>query len=219
MKTPTRRQFNQALLSVPALAAARAQSPLLLMGVTGGSGGGGGGTTYGMDFRGTSGYVTDPSNHAYSLGESYPSGRTLNGQGFGWSTGSPDGAQDALNTNDARLAGKAYTAPSNRPIFRLNLPSAGSYKIYIAMGDQAGSYLQTVEFYDDTTLLDSTTINAVSSSAANSFVAADGIAYTHANFVTTGFTKYLTFTFATSILKVKVGSAANYSQLVYLAYQ
>jgi hypothetical protein len=106
-------------------------------------------STTGIDFRGTAGYVTDPVNCTYCVGDAYPV--TRGGATFGWTTGPGGGQVDRLNTNDARLAGINYTG-ALAGIFRFDLPSTGQYDINLAMGDAgANSNYGDVQLKDNTT--------------------------------------------------------------------
>jgi len=89
----------------------------------------------GINFRATSGYVTDGANETYcEASDTYPT--TRGGCTFGWdnSTGVSE-----LNRNsgvDRRLAGINYLSKTNLSrTFRLDLPSAGTYEIHLAIGD------------------------------------------------------------------------------------
>ncbi len=84
-------------------------------------------TPIGINFRQTSGYVTDGTGETYCLGDVYPTTRAT--YTFGWS-----GAQSQANrstTVGPNLAGINYGANT----FRIDLPQAGTYKLRIAIGD------------------------------------------------------------------------------------
>jgi hypothetical protein len=99
----------------------------------------------GFNFRGTSGYVTDPSYAVPVLGEAYPNtytnadGKSLNG---GWTLAVS--ILDRASTNDPRIAGINYHFSSPR-WFLLDLasgsaPGAGVYTVDIAYGDAGGGH-------------------------------------------------------------------------------
>lgn len=106
----------------------------------------------GINFRSTSGYVTDGANETYCVGDTYPTSR--GGFTFGWTAALSDGKRDRSNSIDRRLAGinKAGNSATGRRIFRINLPFAGPYQIDLALGD-AGSD----QFYQYAVLKDNTT--------------------------------------------------------------
>jgi hypothetical protein len=86
----------------------------------------------GFDFRGTSGYVTDPANCTYVLGEAYPT--TRNSVTFGWE-GTTASVADRDAGISAKLAGINFANPAKD--FRVDLPAAGPYLVSLAVGDQA----------------------------------------------------------------------------------
>lgn len=99
----------------------------------------------GINFRSTSGYVTDGANEVYCLGDQYPT--TRGGVTFGWST--VVSIRDRSASVDRRLAGTNF-ASSIGIYFRLDLPSAGQYDIHLAVGDATN--LNRVEWdLNDTT--------------------------------------------------------------------
>lgn len=98
---------------------------------------GGGFTPFdcGINFRATSGYVTDGTNETYcEASDTYPT--TRDGYTFGWDSST---SVSELNRNsgvDRRLAGINYLSKTNTTrYFRLDLPSAGTYEIHLAVGD------------------------------------------------------------------------------------
>jgi hypothetical protein len=98
----------------------------------------------GFDFRGTTGFVTDPPGATYVLGDSYPT--TRNGVTFGWTffPGTVAGA-DESNTVDPRLAGINSSASQNH--FEIDLPAPGKYIFYCALGNAGAaqpSYIVSV---------------------------------------------------------------------------
>jgi len=114
----------------------------------------------GLNFRATAGYVTDGTNETYVVSDMYPV--TRGGVTFGWN--------GAINTRDrasaqGKLGGCHYVAnnTSGRR-FRLDLPSAGNYRIRIASGDPGSNN------YSGGTIKDNaTTLIAVSAGVAGSF--------------------------------------------------
>ncbi len=85
----------------------------------------------GFDFRATSGLVTDPADCTYVLAsDTYPV--TRNGVTFGW-TVAPTDSRDRSVDPDPRLCGIIFG--NGNGTFRVDLPSAGTYAIRLAMGD------------------------------------------------------------------------------------
>lgn len=99
--------------------------------------------TYGFNFRATSGYVTDPANTTYSIGDTYP--QTRNGITFGW-TGSPAAptTRNRSTTVNAKVAGINFAAAASPLTFRIDLPAAGSYDIGCALGTQPMHNLRNI---------------------------------------------------------------------------
>ncbi len=91
----------------------------------------------GINFRHTSGYVTDGTNETYCLGATDVYPVTRGGATFGWiSAHEADGNGDRNAGNDRRLAGINYATNDGTPSqFRLDLPASGSWTIHLAMGD------------------------------------------------------------------------------------
>lgn len=163
----------------------------------------------GIDFRQTAGYVTDPAN---CVGEAKADGFVATdysgGQGWGWEVLSPSGmiTRDR-NTGTPKLAGihgAGGFSTNDVATFRIDLPSAGSYDIYLAIGDQASQHTnQTVELFDTTSSL-SLIVSNGDTLAADKYFDATGVLRTSSADWTTNNAK-LTKTFATTILRVSIG--------------
>lgn len=100
----------------------------------------------GFNFRGTSGFVTDTGNNTYVLNDAYPT--TRNGVTFGWLT-----AVTPLDRNAAggeRLAGINYGVSNT---FQIDLPSAGDYRLTLALGDFGTGQICKMIFKDSSTTL------------------------------------------------------------------
>jgi hypothetical protein len=104
----------------------------------------------GIDFRNTSGFVTDPSYATWEVGSGtvdYPTTRSnANGQSitFGWETtymGAYPDTRDRSTGVDARLAGIAYMVNVNGSVvvFRVDLPALGTYSIGLGISDQGSN--------------------------------------------------------------------------------
>jgi hypothetical protein len=132
----------------------------------------------GINFRASSGYVTDGANFTYSLGVAHP--ETRNGVTFGWEiSGVP--VANRSTSYDVRLAGIAYESNdgSHQRAFRVDLPTAGTYAIRLALGDAtSGQGYQYAQFRDDTTAF--ATIADTDGTAAANFDDATGTGYSAA---------------------------------------
>jgi hypothetical protein len=93
--------------------------------------------SYQLNFRSTSGYVTDGAGQTYVLAtDTYPT--TRGGVTFGWETPGPTGHANRSTSLDVRLAGIGYRVNSSggaAGIFRVALPATGTYNLRLAMGD------------------------------------------------------------------------------------
>jgi hypothetical protein len=99
----------------------------------------------GFDFRASSGYVTDPANCTYVLDtDSYPT--TRNSVTFGW-TVAPTSSRDRNSGFDPRIAGINFG--NGNGTFQVDLPSAGTYDLSLAMGDSANQSGMTFTVKDN----------------------------------------------------------------------
>jgi len=109
----------------------------------------------GFDFRNTSNFVDDPPGDTYVLpSTTYPT--TINGVTFGWTTSSRVRGRDRSTSVDPRLAGKDYPNNGSPATFYVDLPSAGTYSVVLAMGDEGYPQCSTqcqVQFLDGSTVL------------------------------------------------------------------
>ena len=107
----------------------------------------------GFDFRNTVGFVNDPPNYTAVLpGTTYPT--MMNGVTFGWTTPNLVQGADRSTLVDPRLAGINSAMNGSPATFSLNLPSAGTYNLTLAMGDEGASQCGTqceVQFFDGNT--------------------------------------------------------------------
>lgn len=167
----------------------------------------------GIDFRDTSGFVTDPANCTYTFtsgdGDLYP--KTRGGVGpFGWDTTKGGGdshrsgnSRDRDSGIDSRLAGLEFGCGATPCYFRIDLPAPGSYKLFFAFGDATGgANAVDSKIYDNSTFL--TEIGPISNSAGQ-FVDASGTNRTSAaDWVTNGAPTFITQTFASSIFYITI---------------
>src|SRR5271157_2562078 len=115
----------------------------------------GGQQGFGFDFRNTSTFVTDPPGDTYVLpSTTYPT--TVNGVTFGWTTPNLVQARDRSTSVDPRLAGINFVSNGSPATFYVDLPSAGSYNLSLALGDEGYSQCWTqcqIQFLDGSTVL------------------------------------------------------------------
>ncbi len=94
----------------------------------------GGQQSFGFDFRNTAAYVSDPPGDSYVLATTaYPT--QGNGITYGWVKTSLVQARDRNAQLDPRLAGINYATNGSPATFYVDLPSAGTYNLALAMGD------------------------------------------------------------------------------------
>jgi uncharacterized membrane protein len=109
----------------------------------------------GFDFRNTSTFVTDPPGDTYVLSTTaYPT--TDNGVTYGWVNTSLVQARDRSTSVDPRLAGMNFVSNGSPATFYVNLPSAGTYNLSLALGDDGYEQCVTqcqIQFLDGSTVL------------------------------------------------------------------
>src|SRR5271165_2886814 len=109
----------------------------------------------GFDFRNTKGFVTDPSGDTYVLPSTlYPT--SFNGTTYGWVKTTPVQGRDRNASLDPRLAGINFVTNGSPGTFYVDLPSAGTYNLSLAMGDAGYQQCSTqcqVQFLDGSTVL------------------------------------------------------------------
>jgi hypothetical protein len=159
----------------------------------------------GINFRTTSGFVTDGGTDTYSLGEAYPI--TRGGVTFGWDTDITANTRDRGGTSDVRLAGLNFHANGGGvSIFRIDLPlGTGTYDIKAAFGDTGGSEVQNFVFKDGGSAFKTVTGIAT---AVGFFTDANGSA-TMSDTAWVGSNVAITHTFTSSIFTIEVGGAGT----------
>lgn len=181
-------------------------------------------TTVGLNFRGSSGYVTDSTGEAYVLAETSSTTRTITGTGnsvtFQW-TGSVSAA-NRDSGNDRRLAGINYVDNSAGVPASLDvtLPNSGNHTICVALGDAASSQgYQLAEILDNTTSKFSvtglTTDNHFRDAFSTDFTAA---AWPAGNVCKTG----ISFTSGHLVMKLGATSSQTNASTIahlYIAYE
>jgi hypothetical protein len=103
---------------------------------------------FGVNFRAAATGVTDGANETYSVGDIYPTQRTVGNLAvtFGWLS-----AVDSRTRNtsgDRRLAG--FNFVNGQATFRVDLPSAGTYDLRMALGEKDNSQHAAIQVLDDT---------------------------------------------------------------------
>ena len=114
-----------------------------------------GGQSFGFDFRNTSTYVTDPPGDNYVLATTaYPTNG--NGVTYGWVNTYFVQGRDRNAKVDPRLAGVNLATNGSPATFYVDLPSAGTYDLSLAMGDAGYQecWVQCqIQFLDGNTVL------------------------------------------------------------------
>ena len=106
----------------------------------------------GINFRRTNTLVTDPADTTYEIGvtANYPR-TTPQGNSVGYEVANSTDSRNRNASFDPRIAGSHFTTNTTTAnVYRIDLPSAGDYKIRVAMGDGAAGITQKhLELYDD----------------------------------------------------------------------
>jgi len=109
----------------------------------------------GFDFRYTAGFVSDPAGNAYVLSTTaYPT--KGNGVTYGWLKTSLVQGSDRNKNLDPRLAGINFVSNGAPATFYVDLPSPGTYNLWLAMGDASYTQCWTqceIQFLDGNTVL------------------------------------------------------------------
>lgn len=166
----------------------------------------------GFNFRSTAAYVTDGTNEIVvcnpatnTTGPTYGATATIDGDivTYGWESTAVDGERDYNDTVDPRLAGGHGMANTGQIVFRIDLPSAGTYAITLATGNNNFDSRQYWQIVDDTTVLD--TFDTTSTNTpGNDFYDANGTLHDGpANWVSNNTPKE--YLFNSTILRIRVG--------------
>jgi hypothetical protein len=160
----------------------------------------------GVNFRNSSGYVSDvsPDTFETSVSNNYPR-TTAQGNTVGY-TANGGGTMQARNRNsgnDPKLAGCHFITTS-LALYRIDLPAAGTYRIRLALGEANYACDISCDILDDFTLLTSIT---GATGGSNRFLDATGVARTHAAWLSSN--AYYEGTFATTILRVRTNVAGG----------
>lgn len=171
----------------------------------------------GINFRATSGYVTDSAGETYCLAESYPT--TRGGWTFGWvnAINNDGGSRDRDSAIDRRLAGQNFQwNDGTQSTFQVDLPSAGTRSVRLALGDAGfGPGYSYCQIKDGSTPL--LTVTDTNGTAANVWDDATGVGRgPSSDWVTNNAASSLTFTGTT--LNLVIGSPASQADLSALAH-
>lgn len=163
-------------------------------------------TTLSVDFRATSGFVTDPADSTYSLCNTDGSSvRWRGGATFWWSAVYADAERDRnAAASDKRFAGLCQrTNTGTQAVFNLYvLP--GTYTVCVPMGDiDNNQAYQYVTIYDNTTLRG--TMDDSSGTTTGNFDDSTGTEYSVANYYSSG-TCFTGVSLASGLFVMKVGT-------------
>lgn len=164
----------------------------------------------GIDFRATSGYVTDPANCDYEIGlaVNYPRTTPVQGVVVGWESISSSLLTRDRNTGTPKLAGVvgfANALTADVGVYRMDLSASGlSWDFRIAVGDHDNQCQnQTIELFDNVTSV-GVIVNNGDTLAPDKWFDATGVLRTSsADWIANN--APLTVTFASSILRIKFG--------------
>ncbi len=159
----------------------------------------------GIDFRATDAFVTDPADHTSEIGTTanYPR-TTPQGNVVGWEL-APSGTRNRDAAVDARIAGMHFRTDGSPADYRFDLPSAGDYRVRVAVGDAAFAQNSKVELFDGVSSLGVVCDGATA--AGEFFDAAGTLHTTAANWVTNN--AAVVHTLATGTFRVRVGGATT----------
>ena len=169
----------------------------------------------GFDFRNTSTFVTDPSGDTY-VGPTTAYPTKGNGVTYGWLKTSPVTGRDRNAALDPRLAGINYVNNGLPATFYVDLPSAGTYNISLAMGD--ASYEQCwvqcqIQFLDGSTVLATVTGGSIQ---AGYFYDANGNKWSAAQWPANNLSQQVTLT--GTRLTVVVGTSKATGDFTTIAF-
>lgn len=150
----------------------------------------------GLNFRATSGYVTDPPGSTYVLGtDAYPT--TRSGVTFGYESGFTSTNTRNRSTSTPILAGVHYEPGDAVPRFRVDLPSPGTYGIRLAAGDSIANYSEWLLLDDSTSKVAS---NTTTTDASQFVDASDTLRSSKADWIANN--AEITVVFSSAILRI-----------------
>jgi hypothetical protein len=171
----------------------------------------------GINFRSTSGFVTDGANETYCLAaDSYPT--TRGGVTFGWTDAFLSGAADRDAGADRRIAGISFRInSSSQTVVRVDLPNTGSFAVRLALGDTGAQGYQYAQLKDNASVI--STIADTDGTAAGNYDDANGTNHTAANWPASNTSLTHTFTSTTFLLTIgSPGAQAGSSTLAHVSF-
>jgi hypothetical protein len=177
----------------------------------------------GINFRQTSGYVTDGADENAEIGTSVNYPRTTpqgNTVGFESITGSL-AARDRSTSPDPRIAGLAFISAGGEFTYRIDLPAPGTYRIWGGARETIGSALRDtrLDISDNATLL-TTAWDRANLVTPETVDATNTIHANGADWVTAYPTSYIDLTFSSTIARFRVraptGGADNRAYICHL---
>jgi hypothetical protein len=173
----------------------------------------------GFDFRNTATFVTDPPGNTSVLPTTaYPT--TVNGVTFGWTNTKPVQGRDRNAALDPRLAGINFAANGFPATFYVDLPSAGTYNLSLALGDAnwRECWVQCqVQFFDGATLLATVSGGLI---ASDFFYDAQGDEWSAAKWPTNNLSQQVTLTGRRLTVVVGTSQATgDYTTLAFLGVE
>lgn len=165
----------------------------------------------GFNFRASSGYVTDPADCTYATaGDTYPV--TRNSVTFGWTVSPTSDRDRAAYTGDqAKLAGLCFG--NSNGTFQVDLPSAGSYDIRLAVGDAiTGQSLMNLVVLDNATPV--ITLASMTTSDAQWYDASGVLRTSAADWVANNVA--VNCSFSSTTLFLQLGAAASNTTIAHL---
>jgi hypothetical protein len=100
----------------------------------------------GVNFRSTSGYVSDGSGETYQLADIYPT--TRGGLTFGYVSTTGVNPRDRNSGINRRIAGMHFIS-TGTPEWKLDLPNgAGTYNVWVLLGDNDAGWAHTCVIKD-----------------------------------------------------------------------
>lgn len=161
----------------------------------------------GVDFRQSSGFVTDPTNYTSDITQgsnNYPT-TTPQGVNVGWESGGAQiSTRDRNSSLDPRIAGLAFTFGGTGSTYRIDLPSSGSYQVGLGAGDPAAGQIVDIDLYDTNTKLVTLSSGSISAGTVN-----DATNTNYSDAAWPGSQAMVTQTFSTTICRFKVDPAGT----------